>query len=296
MNPKKNSENSENSEKRKKEAPLLSPAEILNKEAAKQALLALLPEVDSLFRAEPAVLRPEANPFLLIGDIHGDLEALELILEKRDEMGVEHMLFLGDYVDRGPRGVEVLIELFRLKLRDPDKILLLRGNHETVDMNLYYGFFQETGFDEQFLRKITRTFELMPVAAVLRGGTFCVHGGLPGPELVENISKEMPFPYLWNDPSERPGLTPSSRGKTVNEFGPDVVEEFLQLNGLEKIVRGHTALVMGYEWWFWDKLLSLFSCPDYVGLKNRGAFALHMEGKIEIISFDHSAFGNPTTR
>lgn len=289
MNPE---ENSENSEKGTEEAPLLSPTEFLNKEKSKQALLALLPEVEALFESEPAVLRPDADPVLLIGDIHGDLEALEFVLEKRDEMGIEHILFLGDYVDRGPKGVEVLLELFRLKLREPENVLLLRGNHETVEMNLYYGFFQETGFDEQFLQKITRTFELMPVAAVLRGGTFCVHGGLPGPEPLENITKKEPFSYLWNDPSERPGLTPSRRGSTVNEFGPDVVEEFLRINELNIIVRGHTALARGYEWWFDEKLLSLFSCPDYVGMKNNGAFALHREGKIEIYSFGHSKIGD----
>jgi len=222
---------------------------------------------------------------MLIGDIHGDLQALEFIIGTREKINCKNILFLGDYVDRGLQGTEVLLRLFRLKIEDPKHIFLLRGNHESVDMNLYYGFFEEIGYDQGFLLRISLTYNKMPVAAVLSGHTFCVHGGINGIGRIDTIRKEESFPYLWNDPSKRPGLTNSTRGSTVKEFGPDIVDGFLKANNLKRIVRGHTALETGYEWWFDGKLLSLFSCPDYVGLGNAAAFALFEKGELKIFVF-----------
>ena len=260
---------------------------VSRKTAAKEELLLLLPRIDRVLEAEPAVLRIDADPVMIIGDIHGDSQALEFVIGKRKELNCKNVLFLGDYVDRGPQGTEVLIRLFRLKLEDPDHIFLLRGNHETVDMNLYYGFFEEIGLDQEFLLRISRTYDKMPIATVLSGHTFCVHGGINGAGSIDSIRKEeaFAFPYLWNDPSKRPGLTASIRGSTVKEFGPDIVDGFLETNNLKRIIRGHTALENGYKWWFDGKLLSLFSCPDYVGLGNTAAFALFEKKEIKLFIF-----------
>ncbi len=254
----------------------------INKATAKKELSLLLPKVDSIFDLEPAVLRINAEPIMLVGDIHGDLRALNYIIEKRKELDCKNILFLGDYVDRGPQGTEVLLRLFQLKIEDPKHIFLLRGNHETVEMNLYYGFYEEIDSDQTFLFRVSQTYDKMPVAAVLSGNTFCVHGGINGTGSIDTITKEEAFPYLWNDPSNRPGFTHSSRGSTIKEFGPDIVDGFLKTNNLKRIVRGHTALEKGYKWWFDGKLLSLFSCPNYVGYKNNGAFALFEKGELEL--------------
>jgi serine/threonine-protein phosphatase PP1 catalytic subunit len=112
-----------------------------------------------------------------------------------------------------------------------------------------------------------------------------VHGGINGTGSIDAITKEEAFPYLWNDPSKHPGFTASDRGYTVKEFGPDIVDGFLKTNNLKRIVRGHTALEKGYQWWFNGKLLSLFSCPDYVGLGNAGAFALLEDGELKLFGF-----------
>lgn len=256
-----------------------------NKITAKKELLLLLPKIDSIFESEPAVLRTNSNPIMLVGDIHGDLQALNFILGKREEKDCKNILFLGDYVDRGPQSTEVLLKLFQLKIEDPDHVFLLRGNHESAEMNLYDGFYEEIGYDNEFLLRINRTYDKMPIAAVLSGHTFCVHGGIGETGSIDTINKEEWLQYLWNDPSESPGFTPSYRGPGIKEYGPDTVEGFLATNNLKRIVRGHEYYKEGYKWWFDGKLLSLFSCPDYVGQKNDGAFAIFEKGELKLFVF-----------
>jgi diadenosine tetraphosphatase ApaH/serine/threonine PP2A family protein phosphatase len=259
--------------------------EISSKIAAKEELTLLLPKIERIFESEPAVFRIDAEPIILIGDIHGNLQALEFTIGIREKMNCKNILFLGDYMDRGSQGIEVLLRLFRLKVEDPKRVFLLRGNHESIEMNLYYGFFEEIGSDQDFFTKISRIYDRMPIAAVLSGHTFCVHGGINGTGSIDTIRKEESFPYLWNDPSKRPGLSASTRGSTVKEFGPDIVDGFLETNNLKRIIRGHTAFETGYKWWFDGKLLSLFSCPDYVGLGNDAAFALFEKGELKLFVF-----------
>ena len=50
------------------------------------------------------------------------------------------LLFLGDYVDRGEYGCEVLFYLLCIKLEYRNDVFLLRGNHETRDMTTMFNF------------------------------------------------------------------------------------------------------------------------------------------------------------
>jgi len=66
-----------------------------------------------------------------IGDIHGDYEALIKLLGLLPPLDEgDTLVFVGDYLDRGPRSAEVIAFLRELPQNTPAKVVLLRGNHE----------------------------------------------------------------------------------------------------------------------------------------------------------------------
>ena len=251
-------------------------------------LFKILPEISEILYFEPAVIHTSAaTPILIVADLHGDLNALQLALRKRTDLGCDTVIFLGDYIDRGPASLDVLERLFLLKMEEPDNVILLRGNHELKETNRFEGLFRDLEYNEDLYARINQVFDNMPVAAVISDQIFCVHGGIPGPVKLSEITKEGVYPYAWNDPSEENGINQSSRGLGMRTFGEDVFDEFLRVNGLEQMIRGHMVLEDGYRWWFGERLLSLFSVPDHCGMGNLGAVGVVEEGgNIEVVTFD----------
>jgi serine/threonine-protein phosphatase PP1 catalytic subunit len=244
----------------------------------------LLPAMENILVLEKPVIRLQL-PCMVVGDLHGNKKAFDLIIHMWRSFSCPQLLFLGDYVDRGNASVDVLVSLFVMKNQDFKNIILLRGNHESPEMNRKYGFFDEIGRNEELLADVKSVFEKMPVAAILPGGVFCVHAGIPGVCNIEDISKENSREFLWNDPWEQEGIGPSTRGIGIHLFGRDVLEAFLEKNGLKMMIRAHSALSSGYKWHFDNKLLSLFSTPEYCGAGNRGAFAFVHGSDLSIYVF-----------
>ena len=94
--------------------------------------------VSEIFEEEPRCAFLQ-SPVYIFGDIHGNLEDLHFFADNIWKMGIDltagHFLFLGDYVDRGFNCLECVAYLFGLKILYPNKLTLLRGNHETRDVN-----------------------------------------------------------------------------------------------------------------------------------------------------------------
>ena len=105
-------------------------------------LLEMLLEAGRVIGGEPGLL-DLAGPVLVVADIHGQLFDLLKIFAKHRSPPEQRYLFLGDYVDRGEYGLEVLALLFAFKVLFPAEIYLLRGNHEEAAANESYGFKEE---------------------------------------------------------------------------------------------------------------------------------------------------------
>ena len=103
------------------------------------------------------------------------------MLDRCDSPEKSNYVFLGDYVDRGPNGPEVVALLITLKLRYPANVVLLWGNHETREMAESFNFRKQClqyFNDIEVYENIMEMFDLLPVACVVNGEYLCMHGGL----------------------------------------------------------------------------------------------------------------------
>ncbi len=257
-------------------------------------LLHLLNDAYETFLGENQLLKVESDRVAFVGDTHGDFESTRSVVSK--ELGKSVMVFLGDYVDRGPQQLENIVYLLELKLENPDKIILLRGNHETPLANRFYGFesIVVRMYDLKIYKRFTEVFSVMPYAA-LAGSVLALHGGiarrLGSLDDIRNLRKGIVEPYresslaleiLWNDPSEDvEWFGPSIRGEGIYVFGPKAYESFSRSNNIDFMIRAHQVFAKGYNWYFNRRVLSIFSARHY-GFKIDAKYAILEGGMLRV--------------
>jgi len=230
-----------------------------------------------IIREQKMLIELEA-PLHICGDIHGQYYDLLRIFEYCGYPGDNTYLFLGDYVDRGKQSLETICLLLCYKIKYPDKVTLLRGNHESSVTNRIYGFYDECKrrYNVRIWKSFTELFNYLPVAAIIDDKILCMHGGL-SPELknIQNIS-DIPRPtdipdtgllcdLLWSDPDKDVAeYDENDRGVSVI-FGEKIVTEFNKKNDLDLIIRAHQVVDDGYEFFAQRQLITIFSAPNYCG-------------------------------
>jgi 3',5'-cyclic AMP phosphodiesterase CpdA len=201
-------------------------------------------------RESVAVINPEElKRIIVFGDIHGDLPALQAGLDLRGPNDL--LLFLGDYADRGPSGIEVIEGIQELRTRIPNKVIALMGNHEDYSEYGEPTFMPCTLIDEatrkrgswdHYFPEFKSFTDQLFLSAILPGYALFVHGGINSNIYSED---ELAFPapalrreILWNDPYPEEGLYASMRG-AGSMFGPDVSQTVLQRLNLRYLIRSH---------------------------------------------------------
>lgn len=282
-----------------------------------EQIIQLCDMAEDVIKKQPMILRFE-SPAMIFGDIHGQYSDLMRFFDlfgspydaytgKDDKIQYMDYLFLGDFVDRGNHCLETICLLLALKVKYPEQIHLIRGNHEDRMINDSFGFSDELAsrLDEDpaepgsVFSRMNRLFEYLPLAAVIDEKILCLHGGigqnLERLEQIEGLDHLRPLKVvhdvrtdteklvvdiLWSDPTENdnelgilPNIVrdPDGTGNIV-KFGPDIVKKFLKANNLVKIIRAHECVMDGMERFAGGDLITVFSATNYCGKhKNTGA-------------------------
>ena len=93
--------------------------------------------------------------YMVFGDVHGNLVALETALAAAQRLGAEGYLFVGDLIGYGPEPLECIERL--LALQQDGTLAWVVGNHELV----VRGELDSEGYNEEALQTLNWTRELV---------------------------------------------------------------------------------------------------------------------------------------
>lgn len=229
-----------------------------------------------LILLEESNIQPVAAPVTICGDIHGQFWDLRELLRKGGTVPETSYIFMGDFVDRGYYSLETISLLLVLKARFPDKITLLRGNHESRQITQVYGFYdecQQKYGSATVWKECCGVFDYLNLAAIIDGTVLCVHGGLsPDVRTLDQIrilSRAQEIPHegafcdlMWSDPDEVDTWAVSPRGAGWL-FGQNVTHEFNHVNNLTLVARAHQLVQEGFKQMFDGQLVTVWSAPNY---------------------------------
>lgn len=236
-------------------------------------------ETVKLLLMEESNIQPVNSPVTVCGDIHGQFhDLLELFRVSGGFPDAINYIFMGDYVDRGYFSLETFTLLMCLKALYPDRITLVRGNHESRQVTQAYGFYDEclTKYGSVTVWKhCCQVFDFLTLAAIIDAKILCVHGGL-SPEVrmldqirVLNRAQEIPHEggfadLMWSDPDESVQTWGNSSRGAGWLFGSEVAREFNYVNNLNLVARAHQLVMEGFKYHFEEKdVVTVWSAPNY---------------------------------
>ncbi|KAI9848934.1 MAG: hypothetical protein M1838_000314 [Thelocarpon superellum] len=250
-----------------------------------------------VFLSQPALVEL-SPPVKIVGDVHGQYTDLIRLFEMCGFPPNANYLFLGDYVDRGKQSLETILLLLCYKLKFPENFFLLRGNHECANVTRVYGFYDECKrrCNIKIWKGFIDTFNTLPIASIVAGKIFCVHGGL-SPSLthmddIRQIARPTDVPdygllndLLWSDPADMESDWEANERGVSYCFGKKVIMDFLQRHDFDLVCRAHMVVEDGYEFFNDRILVTVFSAPNYCGEFDNWGAVMSVSGEL-LCSFE----------
>ena len=213
----------------------------------------------------------EAKKVVFVGDTHGDLEASQKVIKEYLKPG-NKIIFLGDYVDRGPSSIQNLNFLLEIRAKNSDKVYLLQGNHEGHRILKFYPAEFWESLDREEYEKYCSIVEKFPLV-VVAGNIIALHGALPNvPRTVLGtlnrwinqikLGSEEWMQITWGDFVDEPGEDLGIDVFTGRpRFGRDYFFKLMERFNKKASIRSHQPDAPPFM--FDDKCLTIFTSSAY---------------------------------
>lgn len=207
----------------------------------------------------------DAKRIIFVGDTHGDLEASQKVIKDYLKPG-NKIVFLGDYVDRGPNSKENLDYLLETKVKNPKQIYLLQGNHEGHHIVKFSpaDFWESLNKTEyKIYSSIVEKFPLI----VVTDDIIVLHGVLPDVKSLAEINKiklgskewrQITWGDFLNEKGEYLGTDPFT-GRP--QFGQDYFLKLMKRFKKKVLIRSHqpTSPLFMFD----NQCLTIFTSSAY---------------------------------
>ena len=278
----------------------------------KEEIIYVINEVIKIISKENSLIKIR-SPCKIFGNIYGIYTDLMRYFEsygnpsdniQNGDINVMQYIFLGDFCDRGNQSLEIILLLFALKIKYPDFIYLIRGHHEDITINEFYGLGEECtekikediNNENSVFKKINEVFDFLPFGVLVDNNILCIHGGIgcsinslddinniPRPIKVNqnpenhfemNILDLIYSEYYEDDEEENNDLYSINNLRDINKrgfivtYGKKRLDEFMDKNKINLIIAAHKFVKEGFCTYCDDKLLNLFSCSNYMDKEN----------------------------
>lgn len=238
---------------------------------------------------------------VVFGDIHCDYLSLAAALLKLSVSDYDYyenayFVFLGDYLDRGTSLFEPLLLFMDLKEILGNRMIMLKGNHETISFDDKAKMVKSRVQPDQtaqclneycsgngpFLQSFVSFFRMLPIYVYLKTSNKTVlltHAAIPRDIQVDrfvldqntgkivfnstvppderlNIRNAIFHDMIWGDPKE---VDEKIQIDGRFEFGINQFNHFASRNHIDLLIRSHEEVTYGFKAFFKNRLFTLFS-------------------------------------